>query len=401
MFKHLAISSGNGRDNIIVKNPCRNRTGFIVITTVLTVLLVCTALIGSASAFAGGDGSSGNPYQITNATELQSMKDYTGHYFILNNDIDCSGVSSWTPIGEYATTPTYQSHLNGNGKTIKNLTFSTSTEYAGIFGCVTNGFSLSNCTFDNIEHNSEEYNTSIICGGVYGASTPVTITNVTLQNSKESAEKGTVGGIVGKVHSSTLTCSNCDIKNSMISSSDAGVGGIMGMATSYSTCTLDNCKSENCLLKVGFFLVGGIVGTSESYATLIINSNCESKNNIITCQNYDSVGGILGWADSHAICKISEGASAGNGVKVTNCYLSSPNYAIGGVLGGESSSTVEIDGAVVSSCNVISTYTSSCYAGGIAGKAKTSELTVKNPTVKNCSISGKGYSVGGVVGGWS
>ncbi|MEA3558565.1 MAG: hypothetical protein U9R75_04860, partial [Candidatus Thermoplasmatota archaeon] len=40
--------------------------------------------------FAGGDGSAGNPYQISNVTELQWMGNTSdlGKHFILINDID-------------------------------------------------------------------------------------------------------------------------------------------------------------------------------------------------------------------------------------------------------------------------------------------------------------------------
>ena len=48
-----------------------------------------------APMFAGGDGSIGDPYQISNVIELQSMElDLNAHY-ILINDINASVTSTW------------------------------------------------------------------------------------------------------------------------------------------------------------------------------------------------------------------------------------------------------------------------------------------------------------------
>ena len=68
-------------------------------------------------AFAGGDGSSGNPYQIETAQQLDDLRNYTGSanydkYFILNNDIDLTTFLSsgnpgynlgllWDPIPDF------------------------------------------------------------------------------------------------------------------------------------------------------------------------------------------------------------------------------------------------------------------------------------------------------------
>lgn len=47
------------------------------------------------SRFAGGDGSSGDPYLISNVSHLQDMfNDLDAHYEIIN-DIDASNTSQW------------------------------------------------------------------------------------------------------------------------------------------------------------------------------------------------------------------------------------------------------------------------------------------------------------------
>ena len=79
------------------------------------------------------DGSKASPYQITTAEELQAMSDHLDAYYVLMNDIDLSG-TAWTPVG--TTSKPFTGNLNGNGKSISNLTITaTSNDTAyGLFG---------------------------------------------------------------------------------------------------------------------------------------------------------------------------------------------------------------------------------------------------------------------------
>ncbi|MBK7098243.1 MAG: hypothetical protein IPH58_07655 [Sphingobacteriales bacterium] len=46
-----------------------------------------------AQSFSGGDGTVGNPYQITSKAELLTVKDYPSMHYILMNDIDFAGLT--------------------------------------------------------------------------------------------------------------------------------------------------------------------------------------------------------------------------------------------------------------------------------------------------------------------
>lgn len=70
--------------------------------------LFCIILItGPAAAFADGDGSVENPYQISNVNELQNIQNELGANYVLINNIDASVTSEWNdgagfePIGDY------------------------------------------------------------------------------------------------------------------------------------------------------------------------------------------------------------------------------------------------------------------------------------------------------------
>lgn len=62
-------------------------------------LAVALAFPVSAFAFSGnGNGTSGNPYQISNCSELQEINNDLSAHYALTGVIDCSGVN-FTPIG--------------------------------------------------------------------------------------------------------------------------------------------------------------------------------------------------------------------------------------------------------------------------------------------------------------
>lgn len=82
-----------------------------------------------------GSGSSGDPYILYNAADVDSIRYLgigDGNYFQLNNNIDLSGYADWAPIGT-STTP-FIGTFDGGGYTISGLRITTSTGYAGNFG---------------------------------------------------------------------------------------------------------------------------------------------------------------------------------------------------------------------------------------------------------------------------
>lgn len=108
----------------------------------LIILLTFLALPVSVFAqFAGGTGSGGDPYQISNCTQLQSMADYKSSSFILIQDIDCSDTVNWNsgsgflPVGnDYFTTP-FTGTFNGDGHVIRDLFINRpGTTGVGLFG---------------------------------------------------------------------------------------------------------------------------------------------------------------------------------------------------------------------------------------------------------------------------
>lgn len=101
----------------------------------------------AATAFAGGDGTEGNPYKITTAAELKLAADTVNnsegtsdyYWFSLENDIDYEN-NHWTPIG-YSNKDSYRAFrggFDGNGHVVKNLSIEGTYNYyhCGFFGWV-------------------------------------------------------------------------------------------------------------------------------------------------------------------------------------------------------------------------------------------------------------------------
>jgi hypothetical protein len=112
----------------------------------------------SGDEFAGGSGTPGDPYQISDCVQLQAIGGsggaYLGNSFILQNDIDCSatkisdvadpnydaalynGGNGFTPIGS-GWGSQFTGALDGNDKKITDLySNQPGLSYAGLFGMV-------------------------------------------------------------------------------------------------------------------------------------------------------------------------------------------------------------------------------------------------------------------------
>ena len=153
---------------------------------------------------------------------------------------------SWTPIGSKK----YQGTFDGNGKTIRNLFISSTSNEIGFFGCAAD-CRIKNITFDNAKvKGNDNCSTGILAG--YARS-------CVIENIK--------------------TTENCSVEGQY------ETGGIAGGANG----NISNC--ENHAIVNGSYYVGGIVG------------NCfDSGNSITSCANYGAitgtdqfVGGIIGY----------------------------------------------------------------------------------------------------------
>ena len=131
--------------------------------------------------FAGGDGSEGNPYQISNVTQLQDMSLNLSAHFVLINDIVANVTNGWyegagfEPIGrhEWGGAPfhgtPFTGKLNGRGYKISGLFIDRRTNYfQGLFGKLYTGALICNVSLREVDINSKDY-VGGFAGEIYGA----------------------------------------------------------------------------------------------------------------------------------------------------------------------------------------------------------------------------------------
>jgi len=134
-----------------------------------------------ADSYAGGSGTSGDPYLIATAEQLARVADQvnsgaeSGKSYRLLNDIYLNGVSSvniwdtvvpqnkWVPIGSASTL--FSGVFDGAGYSVQGLYISTADTYQGLFGSVTSSGPISNLSIEESYINGGNY-----VGGICGYS---------------------------------------------------------------------------------------------------------------------------------------------------------------------------------------------------------------------------------------
>ena len=314
--------------------------------------------------------------KISSYEDLLLLNTYKNAEFELINDIDLTG-KNWTPVGTQSEP--FTGKLNGNGKTIKGLSFDTSSQtstYYGLFGFIKGG-EFSNIIFEDFSFVSENISKSYYVGALFGSSynsetAIVMVDNVIVKGSivasKQSSSYITyLGGISGSAYYGVYT--NC--KTYVSISEGHYVGGIN--AYSLYGGVYQNCYHEGDI--VSSMYAGGIFGYN------YMASNCECCGNKGNIVGVSSAGGIGGSAGCYA-----EAKKCFNYGNVTS--TSDDNFKGAGGIFGAVYEIVDLP-----SCTITDSYNrgniTAPYAGGSVGPTY-------NVTVKNCyntgSISGSKYS---------
>ena len=253
-----------------------------------------------------GDGSTGNPYEISTAAELAWFRAYVneGNLSVcakLTDDIDlkdfCHAADasnniekSWEPIGSYDSYPNkaYKGVFDGNGHTISNLYIKVQREGVGFFGCARGG-SIKNITFDNaqVENTGNDYNYSMT-GIVVGAGFATLQNLKTLNNCSVKSGAKSLGGIAGNARN----CSNLENNATVIGVYE--VGGIVGVVDG--KATLSSCVNNGMVTGNRSGRYGGIVGSLYKYTI----EDCANYGNVTGTKE---IGGIVGYAYGNSTIK--------------------------------------------------------------------------------------------------
>lgn len=254
------------------------------------ILLLSSLLFLSSSLVSGyslpGSGTSSDPYEISNLTDLNKTREDLDAHYELVNDIDATETKNWNsgkgfdPVGDndpISTDNRFQGVFDGNGYTIENLTINRDSEnYAGIFGFTRPSSEMKNVSLENADIEGSSW-VGTLAGYNRG-----TISAVSADTNISGTQD--VGGLVGYNYnegdiSESYSRGYVELPDDL----NSAVGGLVGVndgniSSSYSHANV-----------TGGDRVGGLVGELNDGEVYFSYSKGKVTGD-------DDVGGLIGYA---------------------------------------------------------------------------------------------------------
>jgi hypothetical protein len=291
------------------------------------------------------------PKSVRTVEELDAVRNDLYGWYVLENDIDLSGIGNWTPIGEYEGPyefapsewwcKAFKGIFDGQGHTIRGLRITElTTDKSGLFGAIADGEVLNltmedsqlvftaerpyvaplagiikqdlgvaavrNCTITGTlirvkTTNSEGtfHSFTGLCSGIWGG----ILENNTVAGKMEIEIGGTGGGelyagaFAGEAYNDTRNCtSDFDIDIRFLTPQPAEgfkayIGGLQASATNVDACSAHGRIRVSGDSGSEQLFIGGLVG-SERYGT-VTDSRSDVKVEVRNTR-FAQVGGIVG-----------------------------------------------------------------------------------------------------------
>ena len=367
--------------------------------------------IPAAGSFAGGNGTQGSPWQISNLAELRLfMADSSPGYFPKNSyyrltaNIDASDTVTWfSGLGWLPVDASTMQGFDPAGFEIQNLRINRpTTDYVGFFGKFNSGNGpLANFKFVGGQIAGQDY-----VGTLMGSGNPLTISNSS--STATVSGRSQVGGLAGLASFTTINASSAtgnvtgtgdiigglvgNASGASISSSRATgqvsgkreVGGLAGVLTQGSGAGVTTSWASGQVN--GDDLVGGLIGNSNgkvtfSYATGAVTATGTNP----TIAGFALAGGLIGQQQSSA--RPTEDSWASGAV-------TGPLSGLGGLIGLNAGPIAR--SATLAGQTVTGTANASSV-GGLVGEMINGSITASR-AASTVSSSGSVSSVGGLVG---
>ncbi len=346
--------SGNGKDFKITYDVKKGITYYIGArehdgdAIEGNVTLYVNLISNQLPAGVTGKGTEAEPFILKTADHLEWFRDYvnvgkTSACAKIADDVEEIDMSTvchkadaekqvaelnWTPIGNYFKQ--YQGTFDGNGKTIRNLFISSTSDEIGFFGYAAD-CRIKNITFDNAKvKGNDNYSTGILAG----CAGSCVIENIKTTGNCSVEGKYETGGIAGRANGNISNCENHAIVNGLHS-----VGGIVGICFD-SENSITSCANYGAITGTEDF-VGGIIGYFGEGSL----QNSANNGNITGDAR---VGNLIGYAN---ICNINNVLGIGNiTANYADCnglivgYIADASSSASGILAYNSSAKMTIDG---------------------------------------------------------
>jgi hypothetical protein len=301
----------------------------LVLGVVLFMVLVGTGVyffgfrgITGNVIYSQGDGSFGNPYVITNCSQLQEMRQCLDCHYVLGDDVDCSETKEWNwnetrgvyegfePVGydlgggmQLPTNP-FIGTLEGNNFIISELYINRTNKWrTGVFG--TSYGNISNLFINNLSVFSNTHYVGGLVGWQYFGS----ISNVHIIGMITGSPSSNVGGIVGRFDQG-IGILNSSFQGDIIGR--YGTGGLVGnfnnggvIGNSFSNVNISAPTS----MDVGG--LGGIVTNSEIIDSYSISNIVADGRASLLIGSIGSSYLINSWAEGNVSGKSSLGGLIG------------------------------------------------------------------------------------------
>ena len=321
------------------------------------------------------------PKTIRTVEELDAIREDLYGWYVLENDLDLSGIANWNPIGEYEGPyefapaewwrHAFKGVFDGQGHTLRGLRITElRADKAGLFGTMADGeiknlnlvdsrititaerpyvaplvgiikqdkgiAAVRNCTITGTFIQAKTTNTegtfhsfTGLCGGIWGG----ILENNTVSGTMDLEIAGNgggelyVGAYAGEAYNDTRNCTsdfNINIRFTQAQKNEykAFVGGLQASATN-----VENCSATGSIRISGEsgskqIYVGGLVG-SERYGTVSgSNSTVQIE---VADMGYAQVGGVVG--EFNATYGTMGSAFGVTTTKVTGCsYAGTPVF---------------------------------------------------------------------------
>ncbi|QOJ27553.1 MAG: T9SS type A sorting domain-containing protein [Ignavibacteriales bacterium] len=255
-----------------------------------SALFFAAAITVSAQSFAGGDGTSGNPYQVATAAHLNNVRDYRTSHFIQTADIDLShetgnsggaywnGGLGWNPIGATEAT-SFLGSYNGQGYSITGLTINRPGQhYIGLFAYV--GDDIVTPVISNVKLVSVSITSNWVCGALAGKITKATISKCSSTGSVTGVEY--MGGLIGWAPSNSTISES--YSTCTVTTTGLYTGGFIGFSGSNNTIT--NCYATGSVTSTS--------GQTGGFAGRIVSTNLVNCYSTGAVSGSSLVGGLIG-----------------------------------------------------------------------------------------------------------
>lgn len=336
-------------------------------------------------------------YNISNYTELKTMKDDRAGDYTLTNDIDASASETenasggvyqgFEPVGLVATR--FTGMFDGDGYKIKNLYINRTTiDYVGFLGYVdrdTAGGFIKDVTIENADITGRS-NVGVLAGYIYADGSGVmAVTNVAVSGTVK-ANRSVAGGFVGTTTTSaTVSFTNCSSsvavskKGTTTETGTVSVGGFIGNSGA-SSIVYNGCLASGSVTwtqtatQDDDYKIGGFIGSGSTGGDF---DNCTATGDVtldVVTTGTVYVGGFVGSEGSNS-ADYSECFAYGD---VTNSTTTAGAH-IGGFVGHTYADTAKCgaEGNVENYC----THATTNKTGGFCGVLQTD-------TISNCYAKG-------------